>query len=201
MTAHDFVYSWKRTCRPSSAADYAYQLYGIQGAQAYNSCEPKKQTATRSRQGRRRGARRPHAPGDADSAQPWFVQQAAHHSFLAVNKQGGRELGRQVDRAEPHRHRRPVQAGRAGGTTPRSTWSSGTAGATPTSVALDARQRQDHHRRHDRRAVVRGRRGRRRHDRPPAGRHAAAEAAGRRTRSTRRSAPTTTASTSRTSPT
>ena len=32
VTASDFVYSWKRTLSPELAADYAYQLYGIEGA-------------------------------------------------------------------------------------------------------------------------------------------------------------------------
>src|ERR671925_129085 len=39
VTAHDFVYSWKRTLSPQLAADYAYQFYGIVGAQAYNTCK------------------------------------------------------------------------------------------------------------------------------------------------------------------
>ena len=38
VTASDFVYSWKRTLSPELAADYAYQLYGIEGAQEYNAC-------------------------------------------------------------------------------------------------------------------------------------------------------------------
>ena len=39
VTAEDFEYSWKRTLSPELAADYAYQLYGIVGAEAYNNCE------------------------------------------------------------------------------------------------------------------------------------------------------------------
>ena len=42
VTAQDFVYSWKRTVSPELGADYAYQFYGIVGAQEYNSCDPKK---------------------------------------------------------------------------------------------------------------------------------------------------------------
>src|SRR5215203_7176354 len=42
VTAHDFEYSWKRTVSPELGADYAYQFYGIVGAQEYNSCDPKK---------------------------------------------------------------------------------------------------------------------------------------------------------------
>ncbi|MDO8137065.1 MAG: peptide ABC transporter substrate-binding protein [Candidatus Brocadiales bacterium] len=36
LTAHDFVYSWKRTLLPETAADYAYQLYYIKNARAFN---------------------------------------------------------------------------------------------------------------------------------------------------------------------
>lgn len=37
LTAHDFEWSWKRALAPETAADYAYMLYPIKGAQAYNS--------------------------------------------------------------------------------------------------------------------------------------------------------------------
>lgn len=36
VTAHDFVYSWRRLLEPALAADYAYQLYIIKNAEAYN---------------------------------------------------------------------------------------------------------------------------------------------------------------------
>jgi oligopeptide transport system substrate-binding protein len=84
VTASDFVYSWKRTLSPELAADYAYQLYGIQGAAEYNSCE-KKCDALADKVG-------VEAPDDQTlvvhltSPQPWFIQQASHHSFLAVHQ-------------------------------------------------------------------------------------------------------------------
>ena len=37
VTANDFVYAWKRILDPEVAAEYAYQLTGIQGAAEYNS--------------------------------------------------------------------------------------------------------------------------------------------------------------------
>jgi ABC-type oligopeptide transport system substrate-binding subunit len=37
VTAHDFVYAWKRVLNPATASDYAHQLYYIKGAAAYNS--------------------------------------------------------------------------------------------------------------------------------------------------------------------
>jgi oligopeptide transport system substrate-binding protein len=94
VTAQDFVWSWLRTISPQLAADYAYQFYGIKGAQAYNSCDPKKQNcnALRSKVGIT-------APDkytlkvQLTSPQPWFVQQVAHTSFLAVNKKAVTKWG------------------------------------------------------------------------------------------------------------
>ena len=37
ITAHDFVYSWQRVLEPATAASYAYQLYYVRNAQAYNT--------------------------------------------------------------------------------------------------------------------------------------------------------------------
>ena len=58
VTAHDFVYSWKRTLSPELAADYAYQLYGIVGAQEYNGCEPRTATPSATRSASRRSTTR-----------------------------------------------------------------------------------------------------------------------------------------------
>jgi oligopeptide transport system substrate-binding protein len=87
VTAQDFEYSWKRTVSPELGADYAYQFYGIVGATEYNGCDPKKDdcAALRDKMGVK-------AVDDKTlevtltTPQPWFVQQAAHHSFLAVHK-------------------------------------------------------------------------------------------------------------------
>jgi oligopeptide transport system substrate-binding protein len=91
VTAGDFVYSWKRTLSPELAADYAYQLYGIVGAFEYNSCT-KKCEALADKVG-------VEAPDDntlvvhLTSAQPWFIQQSAHHSFLAVHQATVEQFG------------------------------------------------------------------------------------------------------------
>jgi len=37
VTAEDFVYSWKRALDPKTAADYAYMLYCIEGAEDFNT--------------------------------------------------------------------------------------------------------------------------------------------------------------------
>jgi oligopeptide transport system substrate-binding protein len=91
VTANDFVYSWKRTLSPELAADYAYQLYGIVGAQEYNSCQ-KNCDALADKVG-------VEAPDDytlvvhLTSPQPWFIQQSSHHSFLAVNQKAVEQFG------------------------------------------------------------------------------------------------------------
>jgi len=39
VTAYDFEFAWKRALDPEVAADYAYMLYHVKGAEAYNSGE------------------------------------------------------------------------------------------------------------------------------------------------------------------
>jgi oligopeptide transport system substrate-binding protein len=86
-TAQDYVYSWLRTISPQLGADYAYQFFGIKGAEAYNSCDPAKAdcNALRAAVGIK-------AVGKyklvitLTSPQPWFIQQLSHTSFLPVYK-------------------------------------------------------------------------------------------------------------------
>jgi oligopeptide transport system substrate-binding protein len=91
VTANDFEYSWKRTLSPELAADYAYQFYGIEGAQEYNACE-KNCDQLRDKVGVK-------ALDDATleveltTPQPWFVQQMAHTSFLAVHRATVEQFG------------------------------------------------------------------------------------------------------------
>ncbi|MCB9172185.1 MAG: hypothetical protein H6637_04605, partial [Ardenticatenales bacterium] len=40
LTAADFEYGIKRTLNPETASDYAYVLYAIEGAEAYNTADP-----------------------------------------------------------------------------------------------------------------------------------------------------------------
>jgi oligopeptide transport system substrate-binding protein len=84
VTAQDYEYSWKRTVSPELAADYAYQFYGIVGAQAYNACK-KNCAALADKMGVK--ALDDHTlQVKLTSAQPWFIQQSAHTSFLAVHR-------------------------------------------------------------------------------------------------------------------
>ena len=87
VTAEDFEYSWKRTVSPELAADYAYQFFGIVGAQEYNSCDPKKDdcAALADKMGVNAVDEKT-LEVTLTSPQPWFTQQVAHHSFLAVHK-------------------------------------------------------------------------------------------------------------------
>jgi oligopeptide transport system substrate-binding protein len=86
-TAADYVFSWLRTISPQLGADYAYQFFGIKGAEAYNSCDPTKANCDtlRSQVGIK-------AVGKyklvitLTSPQPWFIQQLSHTSFLPVYK-------------------------------------------------------------------------------------------------------------------
>jgi oligopeptide transport system substrate-binding protein len=83
VTAHDFEWSWKRTISPELGADYAYQFYGIAGAAEYNACK-QDCDALRDKVGVK--ALDDHTlQVELTSRQPWFVQQVAHHSFLAVH--------------------------------------------------------------------------------------------------------------------
>jgi len=87
VTAKDFEYSWKRTVSPELGAYYAYEFYGIVGAQEYNRCDPKKDRCAALAE-----RMAVNAVDDRTlevkltAPQPWFVQQSAHHSFLAVHK-------------------------------------------------------------------------------------------------------------------
>ena len=169
VTAEDFEYSWKRTVSPELGADYAYQFYGIVGAQEYNGCEGNK--AACDKLADQMGV---NAVDDKTlevkltTPQPWFEQQVAHPSFLAVHRATVEQYGDRSTEPAEHRHERAVH--------PR-----GVAAQLPDQhrqvarVArrglrqADARQRPHDHRRHDLRAGVRGRRDRRSFPGPAAG--------------------------------
>ena len=93
VTAGDFEYSWKRTISPELAADYAYQFDGIVGATEYNSCE-ENCDALRDAVGVKAIDDRT-LEVTLTSAQPWFIQQVAHHSFLAVHQATIEQFGEQ----------------------------------------------------------------------------------------------------------
>ena len=94
VTAQDFVYSWKRTVSPKLHAGYAYEFYGIVGARDYNRCDPKKDdcAALAGKMGVKAVDKRT-LQVTLTTPQPWFLQQVAHTSFLAVNKKAVEKFG------------------------------------------------------------------------------------------------------------
>ena len=89
VKASDVVWSWLRTISPQLGADYAYQFYGISGAQEYNSCKP---SAANQQCGALKDKVAISAPDattvkiELTSPQPWFMQQLSHTSFIPVNQ-------------------------------------------------------------------------------------------------------------------
>jgi oligopeptide transport system substrate-binding protein len=84
VTSADYVWSWLRTISPELGADYAYQFYGIKGAEAYNGCKSNC-GAARAKVGIK--ALGPYKLRiQLTSPQPWFIQQLSHTSFLPAHK-------------------------------------------------------------------------------------------------------------------
>ena len=84
VTAKDYEYAWKRAASPELASDYAYQLFGIQGATEYNSCESncnalRDKVAVKATDDQTLEV-------TLTSPQPWFIQQSAHSVFLPVHQ-------------------------------------------------------------------------------------------------------------------
>jgi oligopeptide transport system substrate-binding protein len=94
VTAEDFEWSWKRTISPELGADYAYQFFGIVGAADYNGCDPKKDdcNALADKVGVNATDEKT-LEVQLTSPQPWFIQQVAHHSFLAVPRKAVEQFG------------------------------------------------------------------------------------------------------------
>src|SRR5215218_1274644 len=91
VTAADYVWSWLRTISPELGADYAYQFYGIKGAEAYNGCKSNC-GALRSRVGIKAVGRYT-LRIQLVSPQPWFIQQLSHTSFLPVHRASVEKYG------------------------------------------------------------------------------------------------------------
>ena len=89
VTADQVVWSWLRTISPQLAADYAYQFYGIKGAQEYNSCKPSaanQQCDTLKSKVAITAPDKSTVQIELTSPQPWFMQQLSHTSFIPVSK-------------------------------------------------------------------------------------------------------------------
>jgi oligopeptide transport system substrate-binding protein len=98
VTAKDYEYAWKRAVSPELASDYSYQLFGIQGATEYNSCESNCDAL--------RDKVMVNATDDQTlevtltSVQPWFIQQSAHSVFLPVHEATVEQFGERWTRPE-----------------------------------------------------------------------------------------------------
>ena len=132
VTAGDFEYSWKRTASPELGADYAYQFYGIVGAQEYNSCDAKKDdcAALADKMGVK-------AVDDKTlevtltTPQPWFTP-AGRASLVPRRAQGdGRASSATSGPSRRTSSRTARSSSTAGSTTPTSTSSRTTTGAMP----------------------------------------------------------------------
>jgi oligopeptide transport system substrate-binding protein len=89
LTADEVVWSWLRTISPQLGADYAYQFYGIKGAEEYNSCKPSAANQQCDTLKSKVGISAPDKSTvkiELTSEQPWFMQQLSHTSFVPVNK-------------------------------------------------------------------------------------------------------------------
>jgi oligopeptide transport system substrate-binding protein len=89
VTADDVVFSWLRTISPQLGADYAYQFYGIKGAQEYNGCKPSAANNQCDSLKSKVGITAPDSTTvkvELTSSQPWFIQQISHTSFIPVHK-------------------------------------------------------------------------------------------------------------------
>jgi oligopeptide transport system substrate-binding protein len=82
VTAQDFEYSWKRELDPKLAAGYAYMMYGIKGALAYNTCK-RNCALLRERVGVK-AIDRYTIRVTLTQPQPWFPYLLAHNVFFAV---------------------------------------------------------------------------------------------------------------------
>ncbi len=87
VTARDYVWSWLRTISPELGSDYAYQFFGIKGAEAYNGCDPKAANcnALRSQVGISAPTRLA-IRVQLKAPQAWFIQQLNHTSFIPAHR-------------------------------------------------------------------------------------------------------------------
>jgi oligopeptide transport system substrate-binding protein len=98
VTAKDYEFAWKRAVSPELASDYAYQLFGIQGATEYNSCESncdalREKVAVNATDDQTLEV-------TLTSVQPWFIQQSAHSVFLPVHQATIEQFGERWTRPE-----------------------------------------------------------------------------------------------------
>ncbi|GIO09316.1 oligopeptide-binding protein OppA [Brevibacillus reuszeri] len=80
VTAHDFEYAWKRALEPKTASNYAYQLYYLKGAEAFNKGTGKAEDV---------GVKAIDSKTlvvELKNPTPFFTELTAFHTYFPMNK-------------------------------------------------------------------------------------------------------------------
>lgn len=94
VTAQDYIWSWLRAISPELGSEYAYQFFGIKGAEAYNSCDPKATNCSALRsQVAISAPNRTTIRVTLVAPQAWFVQQLNHTTFIPVPRAAVEKFG------------------------------------------------------------------------------------------------------------
>lgn len=88
VTAQDFEYAWKYALAPSTASEYAYQLYYLKGAEAFNTStekDPKKLKALEAAVGVK-ALEDKTLEVQLVKPTPYFIELQSFYTYLPVNK-------------------------------------------------------------------------------------------------------------------
>ena len=96
VTAHNFVYSWRRILSPAFAAEYAYMLYPIENAEAYHAgaIEEFDSVGVRALDSRTLEVR-------LRAPTPWFLSLQIHFTFYPVHRPTVESHGDMLQRDTP----------------------------------------------------------------------------------------------------
>lgn len=94
VTAHDFTYAWRRILTPSLGAEYAYMLYPMKNAQAYNEG-----TLTDFAQVGCEAVDDHTLKVTLDYPTPYFFQLQCHYSWFPIHQKTIEQFGAMDDRA------------------------------------------------------------------------------------------------------
>lgn len=96
VTAQDFVYSWKRILSPALAAEYAYMLYCMKNAKAFNEG-----TITDFAEVGVKATKDHELVVTLENPTPYFLTLHTHQSWLPVHQATIEEFGSMTDRGTP----------------------------------------------------------------------------------------------------
>ncbi len=86
VTAHDFEYAWKYALNPDTAAEYAYQLYYLEGGEEYNSSENKDEYAELEEKVGVKALDDHTLEVKLAEATPYFLDLTSFYTYYPVNK-------------------------------------------------------------------------------------------------------------------